>query len=221
MSGQLEKIRGRKYIGVVELAKQATVILAEIGTTQDRGTVSLMPDERTLRYYLAEGLISPAAERQGTASVFGYLHLLQLLVVKKLQSEHLPIRKIKELVDGRTERELERLLGLDTSAGARNEAHSYLEKLLTNPTSPSASSARSQSPAGRAADMGRPARNLSPAGQAAPLSGQATWARVEIEPGLELHVRGDYAPPAETKNVRRLTRLILDALEGQRGNNRK
>lgn len=220
MSGQLEKIRGRKYIGVVELAKQAAVILAEIGTTQDRGTVSLMPDERTLRYYLAEGLISPAAEKQGTASVFGYPHLLQLLVVKKLQSEHLPIRKIKELVEGRTERELERLLGLDTSAGARREAHSYLEKLLTSPTSPPAASARSQSPATRAADMARPARNLSPARQAAP-SGQATWARVEIEPGLELHVRGDYAPPAETKNVRRLTRLILDALVGQRGNNRK
>src|SRR4028118_453700 len=176
-----------------------------------------MPDERTLRYYLAEGLVSPASDKQGTASVFGYLHLLQLLVVKKLQSEHLPIRKIKELVDGRTERELERLLGLDTSAGARNEANSYLEKLLTSPTSPSASSARSQSPAGRAARMARPARNLSPAGQAAP-SGQATWARVEIEPGLELHVRGDYALPSETKNVRRLARLLLSALEGHRGN---
>jgi len=220
MSGQLEKIRGRKYIGVVELAKQAAGILAEIGTTQDRGTVSLMPDERTLRYYLAEGLISPAAEKQGTASVFGYPHLLQLLVVKKLQSEHLPIRKIKELVGGRTERELERLLGLDTSAGAKHEAHSYLEKLLTGSTSPSASAARSQSPAGRTADTARPAPNLSPARPSTP-TGQATWARVEIEPGLELHVRGDYAPPAETKNVRRLTRLILDALEGQRGNNRK
>jgi hypothetical protein len=43
---------------------------------------------------------------------------------------------------------------------------------------------------------------------------------VEIEPGLELHVRGDYAPPIETKGVRRLTRLILDALEGHRGNSR-
>jgi hypothetical protein len=51
-----------------------------------------MPDERTLRYYLAE-LIPPATEKQGTASVFGYRHPLQLLVVKKLKSENLPIRK--------------------------------------------------------------------------------------------------------------------------------
>ncbi|HEV2802705.1 MAG TPA: MerR family transcriptional regulator [Pyrinomonadaceae bacterium] len=220
MSVQLDKMRGQKYIGVVELANQASRILAEIGTTQARGTVSEMPDERTLRYYLAEGLISPATEKQGTASVFGYLHLLQLLVVKKLQSEHLPIRKIKELVGGRTERELERLLGLD----AKTEAPSYLEKLLTRSSSPS-------SPAPHSQNLNRPsASDTARVSAAAPSpvsdrrgapASQATWARVEIEPGLELHVRGDYAPPAESKDVRRLTRLILSALEGQHGNKRK
>jgi DNA-binding transcriptional MerR regulator len=217
MNPQLEKIRGQKYIGVVELANRAAGILAEIGTTQDRGTVSAMPDERTLRYYLAEGLISPATEKQGTASVFGYTHLLQLLVVKKLQSEHFPIRKIKELVHGRTERELERLLGLDQKPGAKNEALGYLEKLLTRSSSPSSPSHASQNTAGRAADPPRPAPNSPNARQAAP-SAQATWSRVEIEPGLELHVRDDYAPPAETKGLRHLTRLILSALEGRRGN---
>ena len=219
MSAQLEKIRSQKYIGVVELARQAARILAEIGTTQDRGTVSEMPDERTLRYYLAEGLLSPAAEKQGTASVFGYVHLLQLLVVKKLQSEHLPIRKIKELVDGRTERELERLLGLDAKAGAKNEALSYLEKLLTRSTSPAAAPAapRHQNFASPAAALNQPAPNPDTQRQSAPTSA-ASWSRVEIEPGLELHVRGDYAPPAETKGVRQLTRLILNVLEGHRGN---
>jgi len=220
MNGQLEKIRGQKYIGVVELATQAAGILAEIGTTQDRGSVSDKPDERTLRYYLAEGLLSPATEKQGTASVFGHLHLLQLLFVKKLQSEHFPIRKIKELVDGRSERELERLLGLDAKAGTKNEAHSYLEKLLTRSTSPSASSSRNQKSTSPATGTARPAPNLSAAKQSAP-SGQATWARVEIEPGLELHVRGDYAPPVESKGVRRLTRLILNVLEGHRANKAK
>jgi DNA-binding transcriptional MerR regulator len=222
MSGQLEKMRGRRYVGVVELASQAAGILAEIGTTQDRGTVSAMPDERTLRYYLAEGLISPAVEKQGTASVFGHLQLLQLLVVKKLQSEHFPIRKIKELVGGRTERELERLLGLDAKAGTKNEADNYLERLLTRSTSPAASSSpgSQNSPSPAAADIARPAPNLSAAKQSAP-SGQATWSRLEIEPGLELHVRGDYAPPADSKNARRLTRLLLSALEGHRGNEKR
>lgn len=222
MSAQLEKIRSQKYIGVVELAKQAARILSEIGTTQDRGTVSEMPDERTLRYYLAEGLLSPASDKQGTASVFGYVHLLQLLVVKKLQSEHLPIRKIKELVGGRTERELERLLGLDArKTGAKNETLSYLEKLLTRSTSPAASSSapRNQNFDSPAA-TNRPAPNLAAQRHSAP-SGLASWSRVEIEPGLELHVRGDYTSPLDTKEVRRLTRLIQNALEGQRAHKGK
>jgi len=220
MSAHLENLRSRKYVGVVELAKQAAIMLAEIGTTQDRGTVSEMPDERTLRYYLAEGLLSPAPDKQGTASVFGYLHLLQLLVVKKLQSEHLPIRKIKELVDGRTERELERLLGLDAKAGAKNEALSYLEKLLTRATSPASPTLPRRQNLTSPSAISKLTPNFSNSRQAAP-SGPATWERVEIEPGLELHVRGDYALPVETKGVRRLARLILDALEAQRGNKRK
>ncbi|HWT01567.1 MAG TPA: MerR family transcriptional regulator, partial [Pyrinomonadaceae bacterium] len=113
MKDTLEKVRGTKYVGVAGLAVEAAKILSESGLAQARGTVTELPDERTVRYYLTEGLLSPAEEKQGTASVFGYRHLLQLLVVKKLQSEHLPIRKIRDLVDGRTERELERLLGAE------------------------------------------------------------------------------------------------------------
>jgi DNA-binding transcriptional MerR regulator len=116
---------------VAELAGEAAKILADSGLAQQRGTVSEVPDERTIRYYLTESLIPPAEEKQGTASVFGYRHLLQLLVVKKLQSEHLPIRKIRDLVNGRSERELERLLGTESVGAVKNEALSYLEQLLT------------------------------------------------------------------------------------------
>src|SRR5918911_1599346 len=143
MRERIERMRDVKFTGVAELAGEAAKILSGSGLAQERGTVSELPDERTVRYYLAEGLISPAEEKQGTASVFGYLHLLQLLVVKKLQAEHLPIRKIRELVGGRSERELERLLGDDraaTRSSARNEATSYLEKLLISSSQAGAAS---------------------------------------------------------------------------------
>ena len=218
MSAHLENLRNRKYVGVVELAKQAGVILAEIGTTQDRGTVSELPDERTLRYYLAEGLLSPTREKKGTASVFGYQHLLQLLVVKKLQSEHLSIRKIKELVEGRTGRELERLLGLDAKAGAKKEAHSYLDNLLTRTSSPASPALPLKQNFSSPATISKSTPNLSKLRQSAS-SGPATWERIEIEPGLELHLRGDYALPGETEGVRQLARLILNTLETQRRKN--
>lgn len=197
------------------MAAQASKILAELVPVQGRGTVSEMTDERTVRYYLSEGLLSPASEKQGTASVFGYLQLLQLIVVKKLQSEHLPIRKIKELVDGRTERDLERLLGIDGKPTSKNEALSYLEKLLTKSASPiTRAGARNQS------DISSPlSRKGAPRPSGSPLQGDAssspaTWERVEIEPGLELHVRRDYVLADDSKELRRLTRLLINAIEG-------
>ena len=210
MKDALEKMRHEKYVGVAWLASEAAKILTGSGLAQERGTVTEVPDERTVRYYLTEGLVSPAEEKQGTASVFGYRHLLQLLVVKKLQAEHLPIRKIRDLVDGRTERELERLLGAEGGAAAKkNEALSYLEQLLTKPTT---SPQSAQPPPSRSV--------MSPAAPAPRSLSQSTgsagtWSRVELEPGLELHVHDQYRPPREARGLRRLTQLILRVIESQ------
>ncbi len=206
MKDALEKMRGEKYVGVAGLAVEAAKILTGSGLAQERGTVTEVPDERTVRYYLTEGLLSPAEEKQGTASVFGYRHLLQLLVVKKLQAEHLPIRKIRDLVDGRTERELERLLGAEDGITAKkNEALSYLEQLLTKPAPP-----QSAQPPSRSVMSPPPAaQNLSGG------TGAGTWSRIELEPGLELHIHDQYRPPLEARGLRRLTQLILRVIESQ------
>jgi DNA-binding transcriptional MerR regulator len=212
MKSSLEKTRHTKYVGVAELAGEVARILSESGLAQERGTVSEVPDERTIRYYLTEGLISPAEDKQGTASVFSYRHLLELLVVKKLQSEHLPIRKIRDLVDGRTERELERLLGAEGSPRVKNEALSYLEKLLMKPAAPPSPQAPQMLRQATSTEM--QASSAPPAPQSSPTGvGSGTWSRVEIEPGLELHVHDQYQPPREAKGLRRLTQTILRVIE--------
>lgn len=205
----LEAARGAKYVGVAGLAEAAARILAESGAApQGRGTVTELPDERTVRYYLAEGLIPPAEEKQGTASVFEFRHLLRLLVVKKLQAEGLPIRAIRELVTGKTERQLERLLGTEQgqTAGspARGEALSYLESLLRkSPSAPLPSSAPSP-----------PAQAFSSAPLASPTAApRETWARVELEPGLELHVSDAYRAPQSEGTLRRLSQIFLNVLK--------
>jgi DNA-binding transcriptional MerR regulator len=203
----LEAARRGKYVGVAGLAEAAARILAESGAArQGRGTVTELPDERTVRYYLAEGLIPTAEEKQGTASVFGFRHLLQLLVVKKLQAEGLPIRAIRELVTGKTERQLERLLGVEngqaSGPAARGEALSYLESLLQKSASaplPSATPPAQQSP------------------PSAPLASPSaatceTWARVELEPGLEVHVSDGYRAPQGEGTLRRLSQAFLNVL---------
>jgi DNA-binding transcriptional MerR regulator len=213
MRSSLEKMRQVKFVGVAELAGEAARILSESGLAQQRGTVSEVPDERTIRYYLTEGLISPAEEKQGTASVFSHRHLLQLLVVKKLQSEHLPIRKIRELVAGRTEQELERLLGAEGGTAVRNEALSYLETLLIQPTAPPQSFQAPQA-VRQSAPMEAPMSPAPVAPTSSPSSGgSGTWSRIEIEPGLELHIQDQYQPPRETRGLRRLTQILLRVIE--------
>ena len=208
----LEAARRGRYVGVAELAQEAARILAESGVAQQaRGTVTELPDERTVRYYLAEGLIPPAEEKQGTASVFGYRHLLQLLVVKKLQAEHLPIRAIRELVASKTERQLERLLGAEQEEGAgstgKGKALSYLESLLQNSPSPPAAAASPRppsSPPRASALMSSPSA-----------SPRETWARVELEPGLEVHVSDSYQGPQSEGALRRLAQSFLNVLRAR------
>jgi len=203
--------RRGKYVGVVGLAEEAARILAESGAArQGRGTVTELPDERTVRYYLAEGLVPQAEEKQGTASVFGFRHLLQLLVVKKLQAEGLPIRAIRELVTGKTERQLERLLGVEQGqspgSSAKGEALGYLESLLRK--GPSTPLPGSPPPAARQA----PPSALLGSPSAAP---RETWARVELEPGLELHVSDGYHAPQGEGALRRLSQAFLNVLRAR------
>lgn len=202
-----EKERRLKYIGLPEFAQAAERILSELNLEQERGTVTNVPDERTIRYYLAEGLIQAPEEKQGTASVFGYMNLLQLVTVKKLQAEHLPIRKIRELVAGKSEQELETLLGIGGRSGKKSsesEAKRYLESLLAPSKSQTSGSVA-------VAGTPRPTRMSTPRA-AAPPAQEAdhtqSWQRLEIEPGLELHVRSDYTPPTASARIRSLADRI-------------
>ena len=201
MSQTVLREKGKKYVGLPEFARVSEQILDEMNLEQERGTVTSVPDERTIRYYMAEGLVQTPDERQGTASVFGYLNLLQLLTVKKLQAEHLPIRKIRELVAGKSEQELEMMLGVRGTSGKKTEAKRYLETLLSSaPSQPLMETA---------------AAPPSPPPQAAAQT--HSWQRVEIEPGLELHIRSDYAPPPTTARTKSLLEKAIHRLRKLRG----
>lgn len=201
MSQTVLREKGKKYVGLPEFARVSEQLLGEMNLEQERGTVTSVPDERTIRYYMAEGLVQTPEERQGTASVFGYLNLLQLLTVKKLQAEHLPIRKIRELVAGKNEQELESMLGVRGVSGRKTEAKRYLEALIASaPSQPLRETAAASPPT---------------APQAAAQT--HSWQRVEIEPGLELHVRSDYAPPPTSARTKSLLEKAIHRLRRLRG----
>jgi DNA-binding transcriptional MerR regulator len=198
MTEKLKSLRHKKYIGALEFADEAARLVGQFVPRQERGSVTEVPDERMVRYYIAEGLISAPEGRQGASAVYGYTHLLQLLAVKRLQAEHLPIKKIREMVEGKTASALEQIVeGAGPDAARKNSAMLYLESLI-KPV---------------------PAKALAPvpAAPAAPLTAaKSAWSRIEIEDGLELHVRDDYQLAGDARQRQRLARAVLNALDKQR-----
>ena len=200
LSERITAARGRKYLGVNELAEAAGQLLQDNAPLQSKGTVTAVPDERTVRFYLSEGLLDSASERQGTASIFGYLHLLQLLVVKKLQSEHTPLRQIKTFLAGRSVADLEHWLGVaGATASADNDAMSFLEGLLAQPPRP----------ATPPPNFPRKTTTVPPSLITQP----GVWRRYELAEGLELHIREDLVPPASdaAQRVAENVRALLKA----------
>lgn len=207
-------MRHEKFVGVAELAMAVSQILAEIGPSQEKATVTQLPDERTVRFYLAEGLLSPAEEKQGTASVFNYKHLLQLLAIKKLQAEDLPIRKIKQLLDGLEEADLKRLLQVESKQAQKNEATKFLESLLTTgkpENKPSAGPLRQRSSpsfSAKAPAVTNVGSSISPMPEE-----PDAWVRIEVEQGVELHLRSGVQLPTERKGLQLLAEKIVRAVE--------
>jgi DNA-binding transcriptional MerR regulator len=103
-----------EYIGVSELAAAAGDAMSEIAEVDRRmkSGATEIPSERTIRFYLEKGLLPKPAKRFGQTLVFGRVHLLQLLVIKKLQSDGVPLSAIPDVLKrkGKTEAQLEELL---------------------------------------------------------------------------------------------------------------
>lgn len=64
--------------------------------------------ERTVRYYIKEGLLPPPSG-SGPFSRYTYEHWLRLQFIKRLKDEYLPLSEIKNLLNSRTLPELDRL----------------------------------------------------------------------------------------------------------------
>ena len=79
--------------------------------------------ERTVRYYIKEGLLPPP-HGSGPFSRYGYEHWLRLQFIKRLKDEYLPLSEIKNLLDSRSTAELDQLArqsGLIPAGEAANE----------------------------------------------------------------------------------------------------
>jgi DNA-binding transcriptional MerR regulator len=85
---------------------------------------------RTIRYYIAEGLLQPAYGR-GPSAVYDADHLLRLRYIQKLKDERLPLTEIRERLNQLTPDDLAVALKVDLEPAAetwrRYRLHEDLE----------------------------------------------------------------------------------------------
>jgi DNA-binding transcriptional MerR regulator len=96
--------------------------------------------ERTVRYYIQEGLLPPP-EGAGPFARYGEQHLLRLRLIRRLKEEYLPLAEIRRRLSSLTPGELESLAQPTLDASELDEeeadAKNYLDRLLNRATSSS------------------------------------------------------------------------------------
>ena len=219
----LTTYRSRTDFTLDELVAVTADLLRETALAQTRWKVAPVPDPRTVRYYLATGLLPKPLGYRGTAARFGYRHLLILLAIKTLQARFVPLKQIRDVVDPLDESSLEALV-LRTAPGP---LLGWAPRDTAGPASesPRARGRDKARRAGASESSGVPSAVAAPqlpmAGLPGAGAGPATWERLEVEPGLELQVRADYAGaqgPSGMNAVLSKIRVLLAAREQRRAN---
>ncbi len=101
-----------------ELAARAAEALAADQPRQSSGRVREMPNDRLIRWYSTVGLVDPPLSRTGRIARYGRRHLLQLVAVKRRQSEGGSLSDIQAELLGATNAYLESVARLPVPAAA-------------------------------------------------------------------------------------------------------
>lgn len=108
--------------GLRDLAALAGAILDASGVTPINAASRAHPGERTIRFYVTRGLVNPP-EGRGTAAVYTYRHLLQVLAIKLRQMEGATLETItgemREMTGDMIERRVAQTLGAALPAPSR------------------------------------------------------------------------------------------------------
>jgi len=150
--------------------------------------------ERTIRYYMANGILPPAP-RSGPGVRYPVSHVTRIRLIRRWQDNQLPLDQIRKLLTGLDDVEVERMYQAEAPRVARDpeeigSAADYVRKALGRGAGPLPSPL--QMP-------------LSPPTEVAIARSQ--WERYTVDDDVEIHVR---RPLPHSKN-RRVEALIQEA----------
>ena len=84
--------------------------------------------KRTIHYYISKGLLLPP-EGSGVNSLYNDEHLQRILLIKKLQSEYMPLNKIREyILENPTEKVQKEAKEIKTKMARDEEQEVYIRE---------------------------------------------------------------------------------------------
>jgi DNA-binding transcriptional MerR regulator len=114
------------------MSRKETYTIGELARAENVTT-------RTVRYYVAEGLL-PAPDSVGRAATYSDEHLVRLKLIKILKDEYLPLHEIRMLLSGLDYQAVMELLEQkqkeENPPPAPSSAKEYLQTLLHPPAEP-------------------------------------------------------------------------------------
>ncbi len=168
---------------------------------------------RLVRHYTSLGAIDEPL-KQGREARYTYRHFLQMLVVRRLLSEGYGAEAIGDLAKTQENADLELLLqgGVQLTVTAANPALGFLQQIKqrqspSNPVRPSPVPSSSK----------KRSRAVSERNAIAPPTPTSTststqWTRIEVLPGLELHIRQDFTYPGSPQEQQNLLQHLTQIL---------
>jgi DNA-binding transcriptional MerR regulator len=159
---------------------------------------------RTIRYYIAQGLLS-SPDGRGPSARYDTAHLGRLLLIRQLQRQHLPLAEIRRRMAALSEGEVRSLIQEGPERARPSSALEYIRNLDDRSLPPSfAASMVSESvtpPIPEFSPMRPSPPTVSPselplfewkAREQRPAHGvpdRSSWERIHLSPDIELHVR--------------------------------
>lgn len=83
------------------------------------GQVRAVPDDRTIRYYAAKGLLDRPAAMRGRTALYGPRHLAQIVAIKRMQSAGHSLADIEKMWSELDDSTLSRISGVALTTGKR------------------------------------------------------------------------------------------------------
>jgi DNA-binding transcriptional MerR regulator len=212
---ELEKYEGREDLRLDELLVAANSLMEAVAPVQPSDRVTETLSERTLRYYISQGLVDRPSGKEGVSALYGYRHLLQLLALKRLQASYLPVKKIREIVPESTNDELRAIvLGGGTTETSSLSATSTRDSVIAFLDSisqgrPVARSLQSQGTPTPSSPAPGPQSPSDTAGSSAQPPAAQSWERYVLDDGIELHIRSDRGSSLRKSEARRLFDRML------------